>query len=154
MTIDREPSEVSIADRRLPAGRFQRSRALPRHVPRRVRCHLVSFNLTAREPEPLASIARSLDIDVQNRSSRSAPECVRDMPSLTISFRELNPRTQARKRTVPVRIVVAKDGSVSDVHVIRATRTQQRNIEEALVRRHLNRSGAAVRRTQRRRCRG
>ncbi len=98
-----------------------------------IRCHVVTFNLTTRDPDSAGALARSLDIDVQNRSSRSAPECVRDYAVADNIVHRVEPADAgAKAATIPVRIVVAKDGSVKHVHVIRATTTQRRNIEEAL----------------------
>ena len=38
----------------------------------------------------------------------------------------------AKAASIPVRIIVATDGSVKHVHVIRAAAAQRRNIEEAV----------------------
>jgi outer membrane biosynthesis protein TonB len=38
----------------------------------------------------------------------------------------------AKAVSIPVRMIVATDGSVKHVHVIRASRAQRRNIEEAV----------------------
>ena len=51
MTIDREPSEVSIADRPVQRVDFSGVGLHRAMFVAEIRCHLVSFNLTTRDPE-------------------------------------------------------------------------------------------------------
>ena len=100
-----------------------------------IRCHIVTFNLTTRDPDLLAQLARSLgDLDEARRKpDLSVPECVRDYAVADNIVHRVEPEDAGSKAaSIPVRIVVAKDGSVKHVHVIRATAAQRRNIEEAL----------------------
>jgi hypothetical protein len=61
MTIDRPPSEVRIAGRRFSRIDFSGVGLFRSTLITEIRCHLVSFNLTAKSPELLAALALSLD---------------------------------------------------------------------------------------------
>jgi hypothetical protein len=135
MTIDREPTAVRIGRR--PGHRVDFSGVgLHRSMfALEIRCHVVTFNLTTRDPDLLAQLARSLgDLDEARRKpGLSVPECVRDYAVADNILHRVEPEDAGSKTaSIPVRIVVAKDGSVKHVHVIRATAAQRRNIEEAL----------------------
>jgi hypothetical protein len=134
MTIDREPAQVSVAGHpgyRIDfsgVGLFRSMFAI------QIRCHVVTFNLTSRDPELLASLASSLDrLDsVRKETSDPVPECVKDYASENVVLR-VEPHSVGTKAvSIPVRMIVATDGSVKQVHVIRASAAQRRNIEEAV----------------------
>jgi len=98
-----------------------------------IRCHVVTFNFTTRDPDLLERLGQALENDVQNKSSRFAPECVRDYAVADNIIHRVEPVDAGSKNAaIPVRIIVGKDGTVNDVHVIRASAGQRRNIEEAL----------------------
>jgi Gram-negative bacterial TonB protein C-terminal len=132
MTIDREPEPVKVGAR--PGYRIDFSgvglfRAM---LAIEIRCHVVTFNLTSRNPELLASMAKSLDdLDAVRKSSDPVPECVRDYAAENTVHR-VEPERGARAESIPVRVIVAADGSVKHVHVIRASAAQRRNVEEAV----------------------
>jgi hypothetical protein len=134
MTIDREPEQVSVGARlgyRIDfsgVGLFRSMFAIE------IRCHVVTFNLTSRDPELLASLARSLDnLDsVRKEMPDPVPECIRDYASENVMHRVEPDAVGARAVSIPVRMIVATDGSVRHVHVIRASAAQRRNIEEAV----------------------
>jgi Gram-negative bacterial TonB protein C-terminal len=133
MTIDREPTAVSVAGRpgyRVDfsgVGLFRSMFAIE------IRCHVVMFNLTARDAALLASLAGSLDNLVPVRkTSDPVPECVRDYASENVVHRVEPQAVGTRSVAVPVRLIVAADGSVKHVHVIHASAAQQRNIEDAV----------------------
>ena len=133
MTIDREPAEVTIGGRAGYRVDFSGVGLYRSMFAIEIRCHIVTFNLTTRDPALLERFARSLDQDVQSKSGRAAPKCVRDHAVADNFIQRVEPAdTGAKAAAIPVRIVVTKDGSVRDVHVIRATMTQKRSIEEAL----------------------
>ena len=135
MTIDREPAPVSVGGHpgyRIDfsgVGLFRSMFAIE------IRCHVVAFNLTSRDPESLASLARSLDsLDPARKEEMSdpVPECLKDYASENIVSRVEPEGVGAKAVSIPVRMIVATDGSVKHVHVIRASAAQRRNIEEAV----------------------
>jgi hypothetical protein len=135
MTIDREPAPVSVGGHpgyRIDfsgVGLFRSMFAIE------IRCHVVTFNLTSRDPELLASLARSLDDLASVRKaemSEPVPECLKDYASENIVSRVEPEAVGAKATSIRVRMIVATDGSVKHVHVIRASATQRRNIEEAV----------------------
>jgi Gram-negative bacterial TonB protein C-terminal len=135
MTIDREPVPVSVGGHpgyRIDfsgVGLFRSMFAIE------IRCHVVTFNLTSRDPELLASLARSLDNLASVRKeemSDPVPECLKDYASENIVSRVEPEGVGAKAVSIPVRMIVATDGSVKHVHVIRASAAQRRNIEEAV----------------------
>jgi len=87
MTIDREPAPVTVGGHpgyRIDfsgVGLFRSMFAIE------IRCHVVTFNLTSRDPELLASLARSLDDLASVRKeemSDPVPECLKDYASENI----------------------------------------------------------------------
>ena len=135
MTIDREPTPVSVGrylGYRIDfsgVGLFRSMFAIE------IRCHVVTFNLTGRDPETLAILVRSLDNLHSVRKeemSDPVPECLRDYASENIVHRVEPDGVGARAASIPARMIVATDGSVKHVHVIRASAAQRRNIEEAV----------------------
>src|SRR5215470_3049000 len=133
MTIDREPEPVKVGaypGYRIDfsgVGLFRSMLAIE------IRCHVVTFNLTSRDPELLASLARSLDELVSFESKAGpVPECLRDYVSENVLHRIEPDGAAATAISIPVRVVVATDGSVKHVHVIRASAAQRRDIEEAV----------------------
>lgn len=135
MTIDREPAPVSVGRHSgyrvdfSGVGLFRAMFAIE------IRCHVVSFNLTSRDPELLASMTQSLDnLDSVRKEgmSESFPDCLRNHVSGNIVRRVEPDSVGAQAVSIPVRIIVATDGSVKHVHVIRSSAAQRRNIEEAV----------------------
>jgi hypothetical protein len=135
MTIDREPTDLRIGPHLGQRVDFSGVGLYRSMVAVGIRCHVVTFNLTARDPEQLAQLARSLDsLDDGRKIARgSVPDCVKDYAVGDNIVHRVNPEaTGASSAAIPVRLVVAKDGSVKYVHVIRASAAQRRSIEEAL----------------------
>ena len=134
MTIDREPAPVSVGGHpgyRVDFSGVGLSRSM---FAIEIRCHVVTFNLTSRGPELLAGLVSSLDdLDsVRKNTPDPVPECVRDYASENVVHRVEPDGVGAKAVSIPVRMIVATDGSVKHVHVIRASAAQRRNIEEAL----------------------
>jgi hypothetical protein len=100
------------------------------------RCHLVSFNLTARDPERLANLAlsvKSLSFAGRKGTPSSAPACVNNYAVPENLLRKIEPAIPGPAFTpIPVRIIVGANGKVQHVHVIRATLDQRKSIEHAL----------------------
>jgi Gram-negative bacterial TonB protein C-terminal len=134
MTIDREPAAVSIAGHSGYRVDFSGVGLFRSMVAFEIRCHVVTFNLTSHDAELLANLAGSLDGLIQGRkeSSDPVPECVKDYASENVVHRVEPEAVGATFVSIPVRLIVAADGSVKHVHVIRASAAQRRNIEEAV----------------------
>jgi hypothetical protein len=136
MTIDREPLEVRIADRLVQRVDFSGVGLYRAMFVAEIRCHLVSFNLTTRDPELLASLALSLNslsfADGKDAVS-SAPACVKNYAVAENLLWKVAPAIVGSTFTpIPIRIIISADGSVKHVHVIRATAEQRQSIEPAL----------------------
>jgi len=136
MTIDREPSEVTIGDRRLQRVDFSGVGLYRAMLATEIRCHLVSFNLTTKTPEQLGELAEGLR-DIASASAkqgdRSHPPCIKDYAVPENILQRTEPIAAGSRFTpIPVRIIIAADGSVKHVHVIRATAREREAIESAL----------------------
>jgi hypothetical protein len=132
MIIDREPTEVTIGGHLGNRVDFSGVGLYRSMFAVEIRCHIVTFNLTTRDPHLLASLIGSLD-HIDGAEDKPVPACIRDYAVADNIIRRVAPaNTGLRIATIPVRFVVTKDGDVRDVHVIRATDVQRRDIEEAL----------------------
>jgi hypothetical protein len=134
MTIDSEPAPVSVGGR--PGYRIDFSGVglFRSMIAIEIRCHVLTFNLTSRDPELLAGLVRSLDnLASVRKMSDPIPECLRDYATSENVVHRVEPDDVGAKAvSIPVRMIVATDGSVKHVHVIRASAVQRRNIEGAL----------------------
>src|SRR5262245_22648189 len=135
MTIDREPSDVRIAGRLLQRVDFSGVGLHRAAFMAEIRCHLVSFTLTARDREQLNSLVLSLDnlSSVRNGEGSVGPACVKDYAVDENLLRKVEPVIGGSvATTIPVRIIIGTDGAVRHVHVIRASAAQRKGIEDAL----------------------
>jgi hypothetical protein len=135
MTIDREPSEVRIADRRIQRLDFSGVGLYRAMFVAEIRCHLVSFNLTTPHPELMASLALSLNNNLSFAWGRDAsvPTCVKNYAIGENLLSKVEPAIAGPIVTpIPVRLIIGTDGGVKHVHVIRATAGQRDSIEAAL----------------------
>src|SRR5215471_14577087 len=132
MSIDREPSEMTIGNQ--PAQRVDFSgvglyRAM---ILTEVRCHLLSVTLTTRSPEERESLVRSLD-QLSFVARRAPPVCIGDYAAGEQVLQKVEPTEVSSSPTpIPVRIIIGTDGVVKHVHVIRAAAMQRREIEDAV----------------------
>lgn len=137
MTIDREPTEVKLANRLFHRVDFSGVGLYRATFTTESRCHAVSFNLTARDPILLADLAFSLDklSAAGKRDPASAvPYCIENYAVPENLLHRVEPVPAGPKfMTVPVRIIVDTGGGVKQVHVIRATDEQRKSIEDALL---------------------
>src|SRR5262249_25058356 len=83
MTIDHEPSATTIGGRQMQRVDFSGVGLYRGAYMTEIRCHLVSFNLTARSPERLAELARSLNdlssvTEHDAAGARGVPVCIKD----------------------------------------------------------------------------
>jgi len=136
MTIDREPTAVKVADRLLHRVDFSGVGLYRATFTTEIRCHAVSFNLTARDPELLANLALSVDKLSSARwrdSGSPVPYCIENYAVPENLSRRVEPVPVGAKFTpIPVRIIVDTEGGVRHIHVIRSTAEQRKSIEDAL----------------------
>jgi len=136
MTIDREPTEVKVADRLLYRVDFSGVGLYRATFTTESRCHAVSFNLTSRDPELLGNLAFSVDKLSSARKQDSGapvPYCIENYAVPENVLQRVEPAPVGPKfMPIPVRIIVDTEGGVKQVHVIRATPEQRKSIEDAL----------------------
>jgi hypothetical protein len=144
MTIDREPTEVKIADRSFMRVDYSGVGLYRAWLATDIRCHVVSFNFTATDPKTLDDYVRTMDkvslpaeasAESQGESDGSAvPVCIKDYASGDNLIHQVAPVPAGPKfLRIPVRIVVGADGSVKHVHIISAFWEQRRPIYDALL---------------------
>ena len=130
MSIDAEPAALSIAGRAMHRVDFSGVGLHRSLFVTAIRCHMVSFSLTARDPELLDKLRASLN-SVAFGAGRSAPPCVKDYVVADNVVERVEPELVTFE-PLPVRLVIGADGDVRHVRVIRATSGQRKAIEQAL----------------------
>jgi hypothetical protein len=136
MKIDRPPAEVQIAGHRFGRIDFSGVGLFRSTLITELRCHFLSFNLTAKSPDLLSTLVLSLNnlgpVDDQD-AARIDPQCIAGYAGPDHLLTRTDPPPINPSFTpIPVRIVIAADGTVKHVHVIRATAAQRDGIETAL----------------------
>jgi hypothetical protein len=138
MIIDRDLTEVKVADHLLYRVDYSGVGLFRTRLATEVRCHVVSLNVTSRDRELLQRLAGNLDsfsFAAIRDAEFSPPPCVKDYSAGDNILHKVDPVPVGPKFVpIPVRIIVGADGSVKHVHVIRATDGQRRSIEDALYR--------------------
>jgi hypothetical protein len=134
MTVDRDVTEVKVANQPLYRVDYSGVGLFRAALRTEIRCHIVSFNLTARDRELRTRLAQSFDRLSFEAAGGSQPlPCVKGYAEGGNVLHRVNPLPVGPKFVpIPVRIIVGADGSVKHVHVIRATDDQRRSIEESL----------------------
>jgi hypothetical protein len=136
MIIDRDLTEVKVADHLLYRVDYSGVGLFRTRLATEVRCHVVSLNVTTRDKELLERLAGSRDslsFTARRDAESSPPPCVKDYAAGDNILHKVDPVSVGPKfLPIPVRIIVGVDGSVKHVHVIRATDDQRRSIEDAL----------------------
>jgi hypothetical protein len=134
MVIDREPVEVKVKDRIFHRVDFSGVGLYRATLTTAIRCHAVSFNLTANAPGLLQKVALSIDrLSASGRRLARVPRCVANYAVPDNLVRRVEPvPVGSRFVPIPVRIVVDTAGAVKHAHVIRAGDDQRSSIEEAL----------------------
>jgi hypothetical protein len=136
VTVDRPPTEVSIAGRSFSRVDVSGFGLFDSTFVTHIRCHLVSFNLTANSRERLAELAKSVNkmADAGRGGTGTAdPACIKNHARPENVLTRVHPVPVAPIGVhIPVRIIVAADGTVKHVHAIHATADQRASIETAL----------------------
>jgi len=134
MTIDREPAGIKIEDRNFYRVDYSGVGLYRAMFMTEIRCHAVSFNLTATSAALLENVALSIDgLSIYGKKPADFPHCVNNyaVPENLVKRVEPVP-AGARFVPIPVRIIVDTSGTVKNIHVIHAGAEQRRNIEDAL----------------------
>jgi hypothetical protein len=135
MTVDPDLKKLKVADHLLYRVDYSGVGLFHATIRTQSRCHILSFNLTARDAELRKSLASSLEkVSFTTRSgAASPPPCVSGYATAGNIVHKVAPLPVGPKFVpIPVRIIVGADGDVKHVHVIRATNDQRRSIEEAV----------------------
>jgi hypothetical protein len=135
MTIDRDLTEVKVADHLLYRVDYSGVGLYRAAISTENRCHIVSFNITTRDRNLLAALVHSVDSASFAATGKggSPPPCIQDYAAGGNILHKVNPKAVGPKFTpIPVRIIADADGNVRHVHVIHGTPEQRRSIEEAL----------------------
>jgi hypothetical protein len=107
------------------------------------RCHVISFEVTTRDPAVFEKLVNSMDRislpALGNAANTGAaeearfPACVKDYAAGANVIHKVDPVQVGPKYTkVPVRIVIDKQGKVKHIHVIHALPDQGAAVREAL----------------------
>jgi hypothetical protein len=136
VTVDHQPAEALIGGRVFSRVDFHGVGLYRSTFFVHLRCHVVSFNLTANSRELREALVQSLN-DIGTLSGGAAagrePVCIRGYAGTHSPVTKVDPATIGpRFAPIPVRIVVGAEGAVTQVHVIRATGEQRNSIENAL----------------------
>lgn len=135
MTIDRELTEVKVADHLLYRVDYSGVGLYRAAISTENRCHIVSFNITTHDRSLLADLVHSVDnlSLAATGKGEAPPPCVRDYAVGDNILHKVNPASVGPKFVpIPVRIIVGAGGNVKHVHVIHATPEQRLSIEEAV----------------------
>jgi hypothetical protein len=142
--VERAPVEVRIANRSFIRMDYM-SPVAELHwytLATQIRCHSVEFLLTSRDPALLEQLVQSMDQMILSekagpgagRGGGDAPVCIRDYASGDNVIHRVNPVFAERKyNSIPVRLVIDKNGRVKHVHVISAFAEQSKTIIDALL---------------------
>ncbi|HEY6141505.1 MAG TPA: hypothetical protein VI670_27420 [Thermoanaerobaculia bacterium] len=131
-TYDIEPGDDVV---RIGGRAFQRLAYKGRHTPLRwrmlsteVRCHTLTFTFSGTDVAALDAAETALDgLTIRGEG----PRCVRDYARDHLVART-DPAFPQRYNTIPVRVIVGKDGSVKHVHLLSAFPEQSAAIIDAV----------------------
>jgi hypothetical protein len=105
-----------------------------------IRCHAVQLVLTSRDTKLLESLVLGLEqmkmpseTSLPGGGGGDAPVCLKDYASGVNVIARVDPVfTEHRFNSVPVRIIIDKEGAVKHIHFLRAFPDQARTITDAL----------------------
>jgi Gram-negative bacterial TonB protein C-terminal len=144
MSIDQRPASIMIGGQTFLRLDYNAGGLYRAWLATELRCHVVSFNITARDRATVdhtADFLRTLSLrppsETQPASGSDAapttPVCIKDYVTAQTTLHRVDPPpTDLNGLTVPVRIIIGADGKVEHVHVINATPAQRQAIEQAL----------------------
>lgn len=144
LSIDQRPASIMIGGQTFLRLDYNAGGLYRAWLATELRCHVVSFNITARDratvdhvTDFLHAISLPPSSETQPGSvsdvARTTPVCIKDHVTAQTTVHRVDPvLADLNGLTVPVRIIIGADGKVEHVHVISATPAQRLAIEQAL----------------------
>jgi Gram-negative bacterial TonB protein C-terminal len=136
MTIEDGPSGTQAGGRVLHRVDFSGVGLHRAMFATEVRCHLVTFTMTASDVAQLAALAltvNNLSFAGATDSGPPAPTCVYNYAVAENLLHRVEPvAVSSRFTSIPARITIGADGGVKRVHVIVGSSEQRKSIETAL----------------------
>jgi hypothetical protein len=105
-----------------------------------IRCHTLELVLTSRDPKLLESLMRDMNrmelpADPGGNGGGAVPACIKDYARDENLITRVDPVfTERRFNSVPVRIIIDKEGKVKHIHFLSAFPDQAKAITDALKR--------------------
>lgn len=137
MTVERPLSEMTLAKH--PFARLDYNGAGIHWVvlSTELRCHAVQFVFVSRDPELIEKLVSGFDSmrlpAEADLSEESFPVCLKDYANEEHVLHKVEPSMAGPRFTsVPVRIIVDREGRVKHIHVINGFPEQAKSISEAL----------------------
>lgn len=137
LTVEKEPSEFAIGQRRFARLDYTGAEIHWSIVATEMRCHIVQFVFVSRDPQLLDILVHSLDARSlppdTGMDDQRFPVCVKSYASDANVLHKADPASVGPKfSSVPVRIIIDKQGRVEQIHVISGFPEQAKSISDAL----------------------
>lgn len=142
LTIDQRPAAMTIGGHAFLRLDYHAGGLYRGWLATELRCHVVSFNITATDRatvDHVADLLQAMSLPAQSETAtdagraRTMPACIKDYVTAQTTIHRVEPgQVDLNGRTVPVRITISTDGKVEHVHVISATPAQRQAIEQVL----------------------
>jgi hypothetical protein len=138
--LEAPPAEVKLGNRTFVRLEYQ-SRAAQLHwrvLAAELRCHIVEFVFTSRDPRLLDDLVQSMNgmqkpTTTSTLNQNDVPVCIQDYAASPNLVRKVDPTFAGPKFTnIPARIIIGKNGMVKQVHVISAFPGQAESVKAAL----------------------
>jgi hypothetical protein len=137
-TLEKEPEEVKIGGYSFARLGYTGVGIHWTVVATEIRCHVVQFAFTSRDPKLLDSLVQGMDrLQLMTAGSPAGaihpPPCVKDYAAGVNVVHKVDPvMVGPRFTTVPARVIIGADGKVKHIHVIYAVPDQAKSVEDAL----------------------
>lgn len=133
MKVERQPGEAQIGNRSFARMDYTGAGIHWSVLATEIRCHTLQFVFTSRDPELIDRLVQGLG-SLALPAENDFPVCLKDYVSDTTVLHKVDPALVGPKyTTIPVRMIIGKDGKVEHVHVITAFPEQARSISDALM---------------------
>lgn len=141
--IEAPPSEITIAGHTFRSFAYW-APATQVHwyvAATEIRCHAVQFALTSRDPKVLESLVHEMDTmklpgetgATDGTGGGEFPVCVKDYANGSSVISRVDPVfTVQRFNSIPVRVIIDKEGKVKHIHFLRAFPDQAKAITDVM----------------------